>query len=419
MVCSLILLSAVIVMRSFNFCFHDCCFRFGNTDWFVELILQAQPQSETPQKTGPSRLTSPLSQSSQQRTGVIISPVQQQQLQQRSDSSLIPPVHVRSPVSLPIVAPAVLSKSTDVTIKEVEKQQFKQPQEELVNSAPQANEVRVPARRGGPPPPKIFMESAESQAHIPVTVPTEDTPHISTGPVAPASTGGVARRGGPPPPPPPPSFLSEQPKLITPRNTRRVHWTLVPTARVAGSIWQSIAKQPKLLNDKQTKALTDLFMNTAPKKTVNKPQQPSTAVSLLETRRANIIGITVSRFHTGLDTLANSVAMMDNDFSLEDVQILLGALPTTEEAKLLSAYRGTITRLAPAEQFLSYMLQVPFAEARLQTMAFMSGFDSTVLGIRDDMKLISEACSEIYASTALRLLLQVHSNLYFVPSLLF
>eukprot|EP00698_Gefionella_okellyi_P000416 TRINITY_DN10378_c0_g1_i1.p1 TRINITY_DN10378_c0_g1~~TRINITY_DN10378_c0_g1_i1.p1 ORF type:complete len:869 (+),score=175.36 TRINITY_DN10378_c0_g1_i1:52-2658(+) len=227
-----------------------------------------------------------------------------------------------------------------------------------------------------------------------------------------AAADAPARRSSNAPPPPMDFALFGPPApeapVAKPRNTRRIHWQTLAAARMAGSVWQTIARQPKLLNGDQVEAIVAMFANVQTKKKLKSDHTRSSAgVNLLETRRASNIGILLARFHMPVGELSQLIRNMDSTaLKPEDVQVLLTALPTAEEAKLLRGYKGALTNLAPPEQLFAHLVSIPLAETRLQTMAFMAAFQSITEGVLQDVQLIAEACSELVNSQALRILLQ-------------
>jgi len=152
--------------------------------------------------------------------------------------------------------------------------------------------------------------------------------------------------------------------------------------------------------------LQDLFadipkVSTQPKKKETTPSK----ISLLDLRRAQTIGIMLSRFKLPLAAVSRAIQRMDaRALTLDDVNALKSFLPTEEEVKLLRAYRGDLELLAPPDLHFVNLMQIPFLERRLEAFAFILSFDSRVKILKASIDNVKEGCVEVTRSEDLKFL---------------
>ena len=147
---------------------------------------------------------------------------------------------------------------------------------------------------------------------------------------------------------------------------RPLHWTKVPMAEVAHSIW---AQLPAYEADEE--ALKRLFtIKVAPKKqrsTVDMmAQSANKKVMLLDLKRSNQINIALAKFrkqgtNVGEEVVAALRKLDDKFIKLEDIPRIRDLVPTAEETEMLAPYLGgsePTAKLDGAEKFLLEMCKV-------------------------------------------------------------
>ena len=234
-----------------------------------------------------------------------------------------------------------------------------------------------------PSPSPSLMASLKNAFTPSLPPPPLAPPPLAPPPLAPPpiTPGGMAPPPPPPPMPPPPTPGMPPPPPMTPGAPppmpgsaaaprgpvmRPLHWTKVPMAEVAHSIW---AQLPAYEADEE--ALKRLFtIKVAPKKqrsTVDMmAQSANKKVMLLDLKRSNQINIALAKFrkqgtNVGEEVVAALRKLDDKFIKLEDIPRIRDLVPTAEETEMLAPYLGgsePTAKLDGAEKFLLEMCKV-------------------------------------------------------------
>eukprot|EP00960_Hanusia_phi_P011776 343535-Hanusia_phi.AAC.1 len=98
--------------------------------------------------------------------------------------------------------------------------------------------------------------------------------------------------------------------------------------------------------------------------------------SLLDLRRAQNIGIMLSKFRCSLRKIREAVVELDASvLTLDDVASLKQYVPTDEEIEMLRAFQGDARDLGIAERFFLEILSVPRYRERLSVFEFVKSFE--------------------------------------------
>ena len=112
-------------------------------------------------------------------------------------------------------------------------------------------------------------------------------------------------------------------------------------------------------------------------------------ISLLDLRRAQTVGIMLSRFKPPLDAVARAIRRMDaRALTNEDVLALRSYLPTDDEVTVLENYTGDPMNLAPPDLHFWHLMHVPLLQRRLDAFAYLLSFDTRVRALRSSIKNI-------------------------------
>ena len=120
---------------------------------------------------------------------------------------------------------------------------------------------------------------------------------------------------------------------------------------------------------------------------------PSTTPAIIDIRRANNIGIGMSRFYKRYNNqeIREKVMQHSNAFSLDDLYALRDIMPTPAEQKMFGEYEGPNEALVPAEQFLLEMSKEPGVAWMTESMLLEKAFE---------LDLVWGACTEKIDTTA-------------------
>jgi hypothetical protein len=146
-----------------------------------------------------------------------------------------------------------------------------------------------------------------------------------------------------------------------------LHWKKVPNNLIARSIWDGLAAAPAALvsRDKLELVFHDEAKVSAKAPRAEAGAGPSAKVSLLDLRRAQTVGIMLSRFKLPLDAVARAIRRMDaRALTLDDVVAIRSYLPTDEEITLLEGYKGDIGNLAPPDLHFWHLMRIPLLQRR-------------------------------------------------------
>jgi len=213
-----------------------------------------------------------------------------------------------------------------------------------------------------------------------------------------------AATGGPPPPPPPPGGV-----VVKKKKLKVLHWKKVPNNKIAKSIWDGLQAPPQALVDRHK---LELVFYDEPKVSAKAPKSDGAAggvaakVSLLDLRRAQTVGIMLSRFKLPLDAVARAIRRMDaRALTLDDVVAVRSYLPTDEEVTMIEGFKGEASTLAPPDLHFWHLMRIPLLQRRLDAFAYLLSFDSRVRALRASIKNIQVACAEVLGSNHLRFVL--------------
>lgn len=219
--------------------------------------------------------------------------------------------------------------------------------------------------------------------------------------------------GLPSPPPPPPPLPPPAPVLSAEKgNTLKLHWrelrSLPVLPRVTrfgkSSIWAAL--EPVQIDTNKLELLFESKGNTTAFN-VMCAQKKKPCVSVLGMKRSNIITIALSSLPPPR-LLPPAIYSMDNSvLDREDLQRLQDMLPTDEELSLIkqSQSQSGPCVLAPAEQCLLTLGEIPHLSTRLQLWAFTLDYDSMEREIAEPLFHLKLAMEQLSNSQTFRCIL--------------
>ena len=114
-----------------------------------------------------------------------------------------------------------------------------------------------------------------------------------------------------------------------------------------------------------------------------------------QNRRANNIAIVLRRFAISVADLVDCIQELDLSILLPDrTTSLLTALPTPEETRLISGYKGAVSNLGIAEQFVFLLSRLSDPRARLETAVYMGVFAEQRRDVLEGCGAIVRACEQ-------------------------
>ncbi|KAG3034861.1 hypothetical protein PC121_g2088 [Phytophthora cactorum] len=191
---------------------------------------------------------------------------------------------------------------------------------------------------------------------------------------------------------------------------RKVYWTSLDTKKANETIWARVTARrktaPITLSPQDFQELEFLFgdpTTTSPSRSKEKPAK-TTRFSALDSRRSNNISIGLSQFKAigGAEAILTALKNCDFEFlTVDRLTNLQDIAPNGVEVKRYTNFRGSRSRLEPAEKFLVEMCEISRVTEKINAMLFVSQFKHQQQELRNRIRVITQACYEILRSERL------------------
>ncbi|KAG1700168.1 hypothetical protein DVH05_011976 [Phytophthora capsici] len=189
---------------------------------------------------------------------------------------------------------------------------------------------------------------------------------------------------------------------------RKVYWTSLEEKKTNETIWARVTSRrktaPITLSPQDFQDLEYLFGN----RTASSPSQSKTVkktkFSALDSRRSNNISIGLSQFKAvgGPKAIFSALKRCDFEFlTVDRLTNLLDIAPNSVEVKRYSNFRGSRSRLEPAEKFLVDMCEIGRVTEKISAMLFASQFEHQQHELCNRIRVITKACYEVLQSERL------------------
>jgi len=203
---------------------------------------------------------------------------------------------------------------------------------------------------------------------------------------------------------------------------RKLHWTTVPVATAASSMWKDMDETAITLDTEEVEALFgqkatggsgvrgssahDTASGEGGGSSREERSKKQEKVQLVDGKRAYAVAIGLARFRMENSHLRDAVLFLDPEvLTSERVAQLLKVAPTTAELEAVLAYTGDPSLLGTTETFFLCVSSIPRLQQRLSLFAFKLNFTSCTAAIRSNLKTVSQAIASIRDSTQLTKLL--------------
>ena len=222
------------------------------------------------------------------------------------------------------------------------------------------------------------------------------------------------RGGAPPPPAPPPPPggkipLKKTGALVTTlaagvKRLKQLHWQKI--TKTDNTIWAATPGIDVKFNVEDLEQLYSLA--DAPKKdgaVAGKDGKKAGPVHILDQKRTHNIAIQLTsgilankssgRNMRFSDVRAALVACDDGTLSLDQLQVLINAVPADSEVELLRAWQGDRTQLAAVEQYFLEIMDIPRLKERIAALIFKQTYSANLDGVQAALTTLRLACSAI------------------------
>jgi hypothetical protein len=192
-----------------------------------------------------------------------------------------------------------------------------------------------------------------------------------------------------------------------------LHWTPLSGEELNNSVWR-VSKKRKMAvaqpEGSDISKLVELFQKKTNKKVVSAGDGAGSNGSgddmakLIDLNRANNLAISLKAFKDFSHIqLAETIAHLDplQRITGERVQFMKDLLPTPTEVKVIKAYKGSETRLVPAELFFTKMVKISRLQTKVQVMQTMDTLNDNATELGQNFILLETVCSQIMNSEKL------------------
>ncbi|KAJ3261093.1 hypothetical protein HDU77_001076 [Chytriomyces hyalinus] len=204
--------------------------------------------------------------------------------------------------------------------------------------------------------------------------------------------------------------------------TKALEWSKLKPRAVQSSLWKELSLNAYKSDDAFCKSvLDDSELATVPQifaKHVDAPASMALPfgakkIALLEPSRAHTIEILLASVR-GPDMkklkhqeIKDGILMMNRDvLTMDNLNVLLQAIPTDAEIDLLASYKGDPTLLGNSEKFVRTVSAVPRLRARLEAIAFQQRLSEELSEIKPDLATVHKATKALLSSERFKKVLE-------------
>jgi len=213
----------------------------------------------------------------------------------------------------------------------------------------------------------------------------------------------------------------DHPKEKDSHRRARLHWNTLRKV-TSNSLWAQIDQDDSLNIEIDEQEFRNLFQaeknetSAAATSTAASQLKRSSAVRVIDPKRANNGGIILARLKMSHDDMADAVDRIDEQaLTAEQIENIIEYLPTKEEGKALESYMleggqdaaEKFEGLCECEKFMVSMMTVKHAKRKVTALLFKLQFESCILEIQQEARAIEQACEELSNSVRLRQLLGI------------
>lgn len=182
---------------------------------------------------------------------------------------------------------------------------------------------------------------------------------------------------------------------------KRLHWKSIDKSKLLNTLWAEQDDDGIYVDEDE---FNRLFIKHDDDKTSDTNRSKLTVarkhrVNLIDLKRGQNAGIGLATIKLSFQEMKDCVLCLDDSILLtEQLKSLDEALPTQDECKIISSYKGDFELLGRAEQYMTYMLDLPKASERIQCMVFKQQFSSRVRDVRLQASKVEKACDDLKLS---------------------
>uniref|UniRef100_A0A665V5J6 FH2 domain containing 3 n=1 Tax=Echeneis naucrates TaxID=173247 RepID=A0A665V5J6_ECHNA len=186
-----------------------------------------------------------------------------------------------------------------------------------------------------------------------------------------------------------------------------LNWDTIPRQRVLGTlnVWTSKRPQRDLVLD--IRSMEELFSHVDKRASLRTsrvmglnnsdgldlfPQEPQ--VTILDSKRSMNIGIFLRHFKSSPFALIVQVVWFKVCFRVRECNIVI-KIPVNVQAKQLLSFRGDLSVLPEADQFMVQLVKMPGYEERLKAMVLREEFFPLMEEVKNSVGVMTKAANEL------------------------
>ncbi|XP_059301102.1 formin-like protein 5 isoform X1 [Lycium ferocissimum] len=128
-------------------------------------------------------------------------------------------------------------------------------------------------------------------------------------------------------------------------------------------------------------------------------------IQIIDQKKAQNLSILLKALNVTTEEVCDALKE-GNELPPELLQTLLKMAPTTDEELKLRLYNGDLSRLGPADRFLKFLVDIPFAFKRLESLLFMCSLQEETSTVKESFVTLEAACTELRKSRLFHKLLE-------------
>ncbi|KAF6163005.1 hypothetical protein GIB67_021154 [Kingdonia uniflora] len=117
-------------------------------------------------------------------------------------------------------------------------------------------------------------------------------------------------------------------------------------------------------------------------------------IRIIDSKKAQNLSILLRALNVTTEEVCDALQEGDQ-IPVELLQTLLKMAPTEDEELKLRLYCGELSLLGPAERFLKFLIDIPFAFKRMESLVFMSSLQEEILGVKESLSTLEIASKEL------------------------
>ncbi|XP_038140962.1 FH2 domain containing 3 [Cyprinodon tularosa] len=242
----------------------------------------------------------------------------------------------------------------------------------------------------------------------PSTSDAQEDSHLGRSSVAPGAEVTAVPPTPPPPPPPPPPPLAFGSRSIQRCSMKKLNWDTIPNHHVLGklNVWTSQRTQRDLVldirtmeelfsSDKSASLRSSRVLGLSKSEGINLCGLES-QVTILDSKRCMNVGIFLRHFKRPVSEIVEDIHQGNwLKFGNGKLKELCKLLPEESEVKRLLSYKGKLSVLPEADQFMLQLIKVSGYKERLKVMVLREEFFPLMEEVKNAIAVMTKAASEL------------------------